>query len=974
MQQGQYQMRQITFILALQSIIFFNLYPQAQPDYREMFLEAESEFLFEEYNEARPIYLRLINAFPENDNYNYKIGVCYLNDPYEKEKAIDYLEKAVQNINPDYKDNNFKETAAPLEAFFFLGNAYRINNQIEKAIETYQKFKDQADPAVYDHELVDEQITACHNALDLKNRPIDLDIKNIGDRINTRFSDINPVVSGDETKMVYIQKQQFYDAVFFSEKIDEQWSYPRLIIPELGVDEDAYPTGLSYDGTELLIYRSDNFIGDLYLSKLVDGYWTNLTKLNDNINTKYWESHACFSRTGDTLYFTSNRKGTLGGLDIYISIRDDTGEWDKPINLGPVINSKYNEETPFITQDGKTLYFSSYGHYNMGGYDVYYSNLLDDHTWSTPINAGAPINTTDDDIFFQPVQNGIYAYFPRFLDGGYGRTDIYKLEIYTSSHPRKFRIRGLVSLPSEALLTKPITVKLIQRGTRDTVAVTYADLETGEFSFDAPSGQYDILIEGDEIETIASSFIIFYDHLDHEIDLTKEILVTLTAKLKEIPEPKILDKIKTSDTLILVSTDEPIDIQLTLERDADLYISTYHDTTFIKTDTFRIDRRRFTYPFTPLPGENILKLKLVDKDGNFSFKDITVIYTPFVTTPVTQPVIYDTITTPETVVPDEQLEQFLRELTDIAEGDLKTFLEELDLKEAGITSEQELTEYLKEKSESQKYSSQDVYDLIIRQIQYKYIQSYIDQLIYLAEDENLKTILSQLDPAEENITGLQDLYEYMINNSGEDTYGTKDVNKLFSILSQRTELLELINRLTEIADGNLKRAFEDLDPDKEKLINPVDLMNYLLENVDAYDYTEAEVMALLFNYLEDEDLHEIMKILIGTSSGALEDFLISLNLEASNIRNIYDLYEYLLYQARFNDFTESDVIKLFLNLLNVIDSQELIKKVEPPPPQPEKVRKVPSFVFWLIGAGLLIIIFIFFWRRRKNKNQSQSPG
>lgn len=965
-------MRQVLIILTLQLIILFNLYPQAEPDYREMFLEAESNFLFEEYNEALPLYLRLINAFPENDNYNYKIGVCYLNDPYEKEKAIGYLEKAVQHINPDYKDNSFKETEAPLEAFFYLGNAYRINDQIDKAIETYQKFKDQADPEVYDHELVDEQITACHNAVELKNRPIDLNIRNIGDRINTRFSDINPVVSGDETKMVYIQKQQFYDAVFFSEKIDGQWSYPRLIIPELGVDEDAYPTGLSYDGTELLIYRSDNFIGDIYNSRLVDGYWTKLTKLNENINTKYWESHACFSRTSDTLYFTSNRKGTLGGLDIYISVKDAAGEWDKPKNLGSIINSKYNEETPFITQDGKTLYFSSYGHFNMGGYDVFYSTLLDDKTWSTPINAGAPINTTDDDIFLQPVQNGIYAYLPRFIENGYGRTDIYKLEIFTSSHPRKFRIKGIVSLPVEALLTKPITVKLIQHATGDTVAVTYADLKTGEFLFDAPSGQYDLLVEGDEIETTKSSFIILYDYLDHEMELTKEILVKLTVKLQEIPELQILDKIQTSDTLILVNSDKPVDIRLNLERDADLYVSIYHDITFIKTDTFRIDRRRFTYSFTPLQGKNILKLKLVDKDGNFSFKDVVVIYTPSLPVQITQPVKSDTITTSGREVPDEKLEQFLKELTDIAEGELKTFLKELNLKEAGITSEEDLIDYLKKKSESLGYSSQDVYDLIIRQIQYKYIQSYIDQLIYLSVDENLKTILLQLDPAKENITSLQELYEYMINNASENTYKTEDINGLFSILSQRTELLELINQLTEIASGNLKRVLEDLDPDQEKLINSVDLMNFLLRNTEEYGYTKAEVMTLLVNYLEEEDLNEIMKILIGTSSGALEDFLITLNLDVTNISNINDLYEYLLYQSKFHDFTESDVIDLFLNLINVIDNQELIKKVEPPPPLPEKGRKVSGLAYWLIGAGILMIFLIFLWRRKKDKKQEEN--
>jgi hypothetical protein len=975
-------MKHLLILLVLQLTILFSLYSQAEPDYREMFLEAESYFLFEEYNEALPIYLRLNSAFPENDNYNYKIGVCYLNDPYQKDKAIDYLEKAIQNINQDYKDNSYKETAAPPEAYFYLGNAYRINNQIDKAIETYKLFKELSDPEVYDHELVDEQIKACNNAIELKNKPVDIDISNLGERINTRFSDINPVVSGDETKMVYIQEQQFYDAVFFSEKIDGNWSYPRLIIPELGVDEDAYPTGLSYDGSELLIYRSDNFIGDIYHSKLVDGFWTNLTKLNENINTKYWESHACYSRTGDTLYFTSNRKGGYGGLDIYISIKDQEGEWGVPINLGPVINSKYNEETPYITQDGKTLYFSSYGHYNIGGYDVLYSTLLDDNTWAVPINAGFPINTTDDDIFFNPVQNGNYAYFPRFIEEeGYGRTDIYKLEIYSSSHPRKFRIKGLASLPANLVITRPVTVKVIEKNSRDTIAVTNAHTETGEFTFEAPAGQYELLIEGEEIETTISTLIVPEYQADREIKIEKDIPLAISEELKESITPQIVDKIKLSDTLIFVNNDDPVNIRMNLEKDADLYINVYMDTSYLRTDSFHIERQRFTYSYTPQPGKNILKLKLVDKDSNLSFEEAAVIYTPPETTQITEPVQIDSISTtpvkePVQEIPDENLLEFLDELKIIANGDLKTVLNELDLSKTDITSEKDLIQYLKEKSKSMDYSSQDVYDLHLKQLQTKYIQSYIDQLAELSEDENIKNSLLDIDPATENITSLQELYNHMVDNAGENTYRMEDVNQLFSILSQRTELLKLIGELTEIASGNLRHVLEELDPDQENLTNSVNLMDYLLTNAEKFNYGEADALSLLFDYLEDKDLDEIMKILIGTSSGALQDYLITLNLEANNISDIPGLYYWLLNQSKYHSYSELDVIDLFLNLLNIIDNQELIRKVEPPPPPPlppARTKKVPAFVYLIGGAGLLIIIFIFYRRRKKkNKNREET--
>ncbi len=912
--------KKVLLSLLLCMIISFSLYSQGEPNYREMFLEAESYFLFEEYNEALPLYLRLNEKFPENDNINYKIGVCYLNNSYEKEKAISFLERAVTDINPDYKENNFKETSAPPESLFNLGNAYRINNQIDKAIETYQKFKEQSDPAIYDHKLVDEQINACHNYIDLKTRPIDFDIINLGDRINTRFSDVNPVVSGDETKMVYIQKQQFYDAVYFSEKIDGVWSYPRNIIPELGVDEDAYPTSLSYDGSILLIYRSDNFIGDLYTSKFSNGTWSTLTKLNDNINTKYWESHACLTRTNDTLIFTSNRKGGYGGLDIYFSKKDASGQWGNPVNLGPVVNSIYNEETPFITDDGKTLYFSSYGHYNMGGYDVFYCSLLDDGSWSVPINAGYPINTTEDDIFFLPVQNGIFAYFPRFLDNGLGRTDIYKLEIFSGTHPRKFRIKGLVSFPPEALITKPVTVKVIEYLSRDTVARTYANLETGEFSFDVPAGQYDLLIQGEDIQATTSSVFIPKDFIGKEMEMKTAIMLALAEKLKEMPQPKIVDKIKLSDSLYYVKSDDIVDIDMTLERNSDLYVSIYHDSQYIDTDSFRIDRRRFTYSYKPVAGKNILKLKLVDDDGNLSYKDVVIVYTPKKVVDVIQKVkqpIKESVTEPAPVPSDN--------------------------------------------------------DLVLKQLQNKYMQEYIDQLIDLTDNEALKNTLSNLDPGKENISSLQDLYDYLMKNTETGGYEGQVVNNLFTRLSQRTELLNLVDNLTKLATGGLKQALDDLDPKKENLRNPVDLMNYLLKNADTYSYTRADALYLLFDYLETEDLNEIMKILIGTASGPLQELLIRLNLKDAGIENINDLFNYLLAQAKYNNYTESDVIKLFLNLLNVLDRQELIKKIEPSQIQASQVtlEKKSGLVYYLSGAGLLIIllIIIFLIRRKNNKKK-----
>jgi tetratricopeptide (TPR) repeat protein len=370
---------------------------------KELFLEAESYFLYEEYTEALPLYLKINKQQPNNDNINFKIGVCYLNIPYEKEKSIEYLEKAVKNIHPYAKPTSLKETMAPPDAMYYLGNAYRINNQLDKALTTYNKFKDKLDPTVYDDNLVNDQIVSIKNAKKLAKKPVYFEKTNLGDVINSKSTEFNAVVSSDETVLVYNVKLQFYDALFYTTKVNGRWSPPINIIPDLGVDGDVYATSISADGKELYIYRSDNFDGNLYVSVFKNGRWNPVVKLNENINTKYWESHACIAADGKTLYFTSNRKGGNGGLDIYKATRTNFDDWGNVTNLGPEINSPFNEETPFITDDGKTLFFSSYGHFNMGGYDIFYSTLLDDGKWSSPLNLGYPINSTDDDVFFVPV-------------------------------------------------------------------------------------------------------------------------------------------------------------------------------------------------------------------------------------------------------------------------------------------------------------------------------------------------------------------------------------------------------------------------------------------------------------------------------------------------------------------------------------------------------------------------------------------
>jgi tetratricopeptide (TPR) repeat protein len=212
------------FIILIFLLGFTTANTQNKTSPREMFLEAESYFLYEEYTEALPLYIQLSIFYPDNDNINYKLGRCYLNIPHEKEKSIDFLENAAKNINPRYKGDNLKETAAPPDVVFYLGDAYRINNQLDKAIAYYRQFKQTSDPAVFDHDMIEDQIRSCENAKKLLKQPIPVEYVNMGEVINSRFSESNPVISGDETVLVYSVQLQFYTAVYFTKKATQSLS------------------------------------------------------------------------------------------------------------------------------------------------------------------------------------------------------------------------------------------------------------------------------------------------------------------------------------------------------------------------------------------------------------------------------------------------------------------------------------------------------------------------------------------------------------------------------------------------------------------------------------------------------------------------------------------------------------------------------------------------------------------------------
>jgi|WetSurMetagenome_2_1015567.scaffolds.fasta_scaffold63863_2 hypothetical protein len=407
-----------------------SLYSQNNKMFQETFLEAEYFFMNEDYTDALSYYMQLYEKLPDNSNLAYRIGVCYLNIPGKKNLSVDYLETASKNISAKHREGTINQTAAPYDALYDLGKAYRINYMFDKAKETFRKYAGTLLPDdTENRDFINHEIEVCDNAKKIISKPVAFSEENMGELINDEKPNFNPVISADGKSFAFMVSLKFYDAVMFSRLVNGKWTPPVNITPELQSDGDFYISCLSSNGKLLVLSRDDDYNSDIFTSSFNGSNWSPTVKLNKNINTKYWESHGFISETGEQLVFASDKPGGFGGLDLYIS-RKVNGDWGPAVNLGPEINTQFNEDRPFLINNGKTLFFSSQGHENTGGYDIFRSDLQSNGLWNNPENLGYPINTTDDNFFFMPVGDGKSGYYSIYKEStGFGKEDIFKITL-----------------------------------------------------------------------------------------------------------------------------------------------------------------------------------------------------------------------------------------------------------------------------------------------------------------------------------------------------------------------------------------------------------------------------------------------------------------------------------------------------------------------------------------------------------------
>lgn len=526
-----------SIIVTIISVLFtvYVSYGQSYPKEVKKILSNADEYMeIEDYNNALPLYVQAEKMVPKDPAISFKVAKCMFELRHEV-KALPYLEAAKKD--QDAIDDPEHELG------WMLGSSYHKAHQFDKAIATLKTYRSMINPKEKEAlEEVDLLINNCVNGKTMVQNPKSkITIKNLGPGVNSSFNDYAPVISADESTLIFTSRRdnttggqksdnEWNEDIYHSVKSDTVWSTAVNMGPTINTASHDASVGLSPDGQELFVYRATAANGgDLFISNLTGTVWSEPKPLNNNINTPYWEPSASTTSDETILFFTSNRKGGLGGRDIYMSRKQPNGEFGPAINLGPKINTKFDEDCPFIHPDGKTLYFSSKGHKSMGGFDIF-STTIDLATatiLSEVENIGYPINTADDDVFFVWSADNKRAYFASEREGGYGEKDIYML-IREDADADLAVLKGkIISCDTK----KPVAATIIvtDLSTQQPVGIYNSNASTGKYTVILPAGKnYGITVEAKGYLFYSKNIDI--PKLDHYVEYNDEICLNKLKK------------------------------------------------------------------------------------------------------------------------------------------------------------------------------------------------------------------------------------------------------------------------------------------------------------------------------------------------------------------------------------------------------------------------------------------------------------
>ncbi|MEM9023788.1 MAG: hypothetical protein AAGB22_08595, partial [Bacteroidota bacterium] len=485
--------RNFCLFLALTLIAWPTVSSQAQQSKEEKRLLSKAVDAYEDgdYKKAKEQYNKLLELVPTSAEYNYLAGQAYFESSVQREQAIDYLEKALQHSGQD---------TIP-EIYYYLGRANQYLSRFDIAIEAYRDFQRLKEKDKNPGELVQDvqrYIEMCENGKGyFENNREFVVVENLGKNINSEYPEYSPVVKEDESLIIFTSRRpnttggdiyygdnKYYEDVYISRYVNNAWvpaynldTTNKFLNVEVNTEEHDAVISFDAKETTLYLYREE----DIWTSEFIDGEWQFPLRLNQDINTeKGSENHIYISDDRMSMFVVSERKDSYGGRDIYVARKERlSSPWGPLENLGPDINTRYDEDAPFVTPDGNTLYFSSRGHNSMGGFDVFKSELINGR-WGKPEIVGIQINTPGDEIYFITNNVASIGYYASSRKGGYGDMDIYRISL-TCKTIRSTEIRGLIVSED---LKRPVggTITITDARTGEEVGGFNAHPESGKYA------------------------------------------------------------------------------------------------------------------------------------------------------------------------------------------------------------------------------------------------------------------------------------------------------------------------------------------------------------------------------------------------------------------------------------------------------------------------------------------------------------
>ena len=458
-----------------------------------IFLNAP-KLLAQEKNIDIKIYQKAIDAF-EQKNFASSISLLetILKKNERNAEATLFLYQVYAEAKQYQKSINAFEKLIQTDSTIFLpyivkyASQYMVLGNYTKAAAIVESYKNVI-PS-YLKSKAAELIAICSFA---KSHPIQSEIivTNAGDSINTADAEYLPSITVQDSLFLFMRRSNFKREDFFTSTLAKnKFSKASPLSDDLNMEEKKGSMSLTQDLNTLYYAADYNQKGygryDIYkVSKTKKG-WSEPKNVGKNINSDYWDSAPSIAPDNQALYFCSNRTGGYGGIDIYVTYKNEKGFWEEAVNMGPTINTAGDEQAPFIHADNKTLYFSSNGWPGFGGSDLFVSRKKIDGAWSNPLNLGYPINTFENEGSIAVAGGGTDAYIASDRADSRGSLDIYKVILAVNTRPNKtFYVNGFIA---DALTKKPIAGEVVLINTNEETSTMQIKVDTnGNFILGLP--------------------------------------------------------------------------------------------------------------------------------------------------------------------------------------------------------------------------------------------------------------------------------------------------------------------------------------------------------------------------------------------------------------------------------------------------------------------------------------------------------